>query len=141
MRTQTEKYLEKIQEQIEHNNKHMAIVRKEVYPKEYGRPLNRKDKLALQKGTQAYVRRNKKLEALKRMEDNTHKLLNKYAQLIVKYEIVKPNEIHYEEAIQRFSGYYEWDYQQCIDVANKYGFEPRDFRNATYNYLHNVANK
>ena len=88
MRTNTEKYLEKIIAQIEHNQEHMALVRKEVYPQEHKKLLTFKEQLSITPGTQLYNYREVKLEALKRMEIITNRLVVRLTVLQTKYNIL-----------------------------------------------------
>ena len=85
MRTRTELYLSKISEQIQCNQEHMALLRKEVYPEDYGKPMNYKDRLARQEGTGAYIHRQSRLSILKHLNKITNRLVVKYTNLIIKY--------------------------------------------------------
>ena len=84
MRTQVEKHLEKLLEQIDGNQSRMAEVRREVTP-EYWGTMSYKQRLRLVPGTKAYLYREQKLLALKRMEEITNRLVERFYTINSRY--------------------------------------------------------
>ena len=85
MRTQTERYLDKIQKQVEYGQSLAAQLRKECYPEDYGKKLTYKDRLTRTEGTCAYRYREARLKVLKKAERMNNNLVKRYYQLLLKY--------------------------------------------------------